>query len=115
MFCSSDSWDSAICLSECLSRPWVMETLYFQYDPSPYSPECVEGGSCEVRIASIQNPYRLLGHPKPTKRINQTRFTTGYLLTLRAVAGCAIGSTRPKRCPRTGRASLPLPSYPYRR
>src|ERR671912_132642 len=34
MFCNSDSWDSAICLSpEPCSRPLVMEAFYFLYGP----------------------------------------------------------------------------------
>ena len=36
MFCSSDSWDSAMCLSsEARSPPLVMEAFYFLYSPSP--------------------------------------------------------------------------------
>jgi Phosphatidylethanolamine-binding protein len=36
MFCNSDSWDSAICLSpEPCSRPLVMEAFYFLYSPFP--------------------------------------------------------------------------------
>src|SRR5919112_2890624 len=33
-------------------------------------------------------------------------------LSILGVAGCATGSTRPKRCPTAGRASMPLPSFP---
>src|SRR5215208_4904792 len=33
-------------------------------------------------------------------------------LPILGVAGCATGSTRPKRCPTAGRASWPLPSFP---
>src|SRR5215211_6384911 len=33
-------------------------------------------------------------------------------LPILGVAGCATGSTRPKRCPTAGRASMPLPSFP---
>src|SRR5829696_6469187 len=33
-------------------------------------------------------------------------------LPILGVAGCATGSTRPKRCPTVGRASVPLPSFP---
>src|SRR5829696_4941826 len=33
-------------------------------------------------------------------------------LPILGVAGCATGSTRPKRCPTVGRASWPLPSFP---
>src|SRR5215211_58620 len=33
-------------------------------------------------------------------------------LPILGVAGCATGSTRPKRCPTAGRASVPLPSFP---
>src|SRR5215217_6295485 len=36
MFCNSDSWDSAICLSpEPCSRPLVMEAFYLLYSPFP--------------------------------------------------------------------------------
>jgi hypothetical protein len=36
MFCNSESWDSAICLSsEPPSRPLVMEAFYFLYSPFP--------------------------------------------------------------------------------
>ena len=78
-----------------------------------YSFECVEG----LGGHSIQHPCGpcCLGCPNATKRINQTRLTTGYLLAVCAVAGCATGSTRPKRCPTAGRASRPLPSFPRSR
>jgi hypothetical protein len=33
-------------------------------------------------------------------------------LPILGVAGCATGSTRPKRCPTAGRASVPLPAFP---
>ena len=35
MFCNSDSWDSAIGLSEPRSRPLVMEAFYLLYSPFP--------------------------------------------------------------------------------
>jgi hypothetical protein len=35
MFCNSDSCDSAMCLSEGLSLPLVMEAFYFFYSTSP--------------------------------------------------------------------------------
>jgi hypothetical protein len=35
-----------------------------------------------------------------------------YCCSIVEVAGCATGSTRPKRCPNRGRASRPLPSFP---
>ena len=76
-----------------------------------YSPECEEGGFSEVRTTPVQHPCRL-GCPNVTERANKTRLTTSYLLTHRAVAGCATGSIRPKRCPTAGRASRPLPSFP---
>src|SRR5215208_6722024 len=60
-----------------------------------------------------QHPCRL-GRPDVTKRADKTRLTTSYLLTLRAVAGCATGSIRPKRCPTAGRTSRPLPSLSLR-
>jgi hypothetical protein len=75
---------------------------------SAYSRERVEVKNSEVRTASAQHPCHR-GCPNDTKRISKTRLTTGHLLTIRAVAGCATGSTRPRRCPRAGRASQPLP------
>src|SRR5215211_3675622 len=78
------------------------------------SAECVEGLFSEVRMAPVQHSCRL-GVPNATKRFSKTRLTTSYLLTLRAVAGCASGSTRPHRCPVAGRASRPLPSIPSNR
>jgi hypothetical protein len=68
----------------------------------------------ESRMASVRHPCHR-GCPNDTRRIGPTRLTTSYLLTLHAVAGCATGSTRPKRCPRAGRASWPLPSFPRNR
>jgi hypothetical protein len=71
--------------------------------PSGYSRERVEVTFSAVRMVSVQHPCHR-GCPMDAKRISKTRLTTGHLLTLRAVAGCATGSTRPKRCPkyRTG-------------
>jgi hypothetical protein len=37
MFCSSDSWDSAISLSEGSSRRLLMGAFYFLYSPFPLS------------------------------------------------------------------------------
>src|SRR5215212_11167394 len=75
---------------------------------SAYSRERVDVTYSEVRTVSAQHPCHR-GCPNHTTRISKTRLTTGHLLTLRAVAGCATGSTRPSRCPRAGRASQPLP------
>src|SRR5215207_4523834 len=52
----------------------------------------------EVRMGSVQHPC-CRGVPNATKRLSKTRLTSSYLPTLRAVAGCASGSTRPNRCP----------------
>jgi hypothetical protein len=60
-----------------------------------------EGVFCEVRMAPVQHPCRI-GVPNATKRFSKTRLIPSYLLTLRAVAGCATGSTRPNRCPKYG-------------
>src|ERR671910_3446636 len=62
------------------------------------SRQSLEGAFSEVCKAPVQHPCHL-GRPNATKRSNKTRLTTSYLLMLRAVAGCATGSTRPKRCP----------------
>src|SRR5829696_3709418 len=75
---------------------------------SAYSRERVEVTYSDVRTVSAQHPCHR-GCPNDTKRFSKTRLTTGHHLTLRPVAGCATGSTRPSRCPRAGRASRPLP------
>jgi hypothetical protein len=78
--------------------------------------ECVEVYS-EDRAALVQHPchHHLLGSSNDTKTISKRPLTTGYLPSVHAVAGCATGSTRPKRCPCAGRASRPLPSFPCER
>ena len=49
MFCNSDSCDSAIGLSEHLSRPLVMEPFYFLCGPFPLLSRVRGGGFSEVR------------------------------------------------------------------
>jgi hypothetical protein len=56
MFCSSESCDSAICLtSEPRSRPLVMEAFYFLYSTSP--------------LFTRMRGRRILGSPYPERRI----------------------------------------------
>ena len=53
MFCNSDSCDSAIGLSEHLSRPLVMEPFYFLCGPFPLLSRVRGGGFSEVRTTPL--------------------------------------------------------------
>src|SRR5215203_1739374 len=64
-----------------LWKPRGCSSLYLE--PRPWEPRL-----------PAQHPCRL-GRPDVTERADKTRLTTSYLLTLRAVAGCATGSIRP--------------------
>src|SRR5215216_3400279 len=91
-------WKPRGCSSLYLEpRPWgpLLPALFLRrLSSGAYSPECEEGGFSEVRTTPVQPPCRL-GRPDVTERADKTRLTTSYLLTLRAVAGCATGSIRP--------------------
>src|ERR671921_2399702 len=62
-----------------------------------------------LRSSSTQRRMSSVNFLSDTLLFMPTRATPSLFW---GVAGCATGSTRPKRCPTAGRASVPLPSFP---
>jgi hypothetical protein len=53
MFCNSDSWDSAIILSEGSSRRLLMGAFYFLYSRFPLFPECGKMNSANFAAGDV--------------------------------------------------------------
>src|ERR671910_805770 len=69
-------------------------------------------GACDPLVASVLlNPTADVVYELP-ERYPLIYSPARNHLPILGVAGCATGSTRPKRCPTEGRASVPLPSFP---
>jgi hypothetical protein len=72
---------------------------------------CSEGAGDPLVAPVLLNPTADVVYELPERDPLIYSHARNHLPIL-GVAGCATGSTRPKRCPTAGRASWPLPSFP---